>query len=201
SAGAGGPAFVLRGEVPAYRDISPGAVGDDVRQLQEALVRLGFKPGRTDGVYDDRTGLAVAAWYLKGGWAPSGPSDEQLQALRSAQADWFTAESDLITAQADLTAARNDYEIAKQRAAAAAREELTAAEDALAAASDRGGSGGSGTDAASHTPPDQQAVLDAATAQAEARKAADAVAFAQKKVGLAARRTNSGPTGTKLGIQ
>ncbi|MCA1843961.1 MAG: peptidoglycan-binding protein, partial [Actinobacteria bacterium] len=117
----GRPALVLQGAVPAYRDITPGAVGDDVRQLQEALGRLGFHPGRTDGVYDDRTGLAVAAWYLKAGWSPSGPSDEQLQALRSAQADWFSAESDLIGAQADLTAARNDYDIAKQRAAAAAR--------------------------------------------------------------------------------
>ena len=117
----GRPALVLQGAVPAYRDITPGAVGDDVRQLQEALVRLGFQPGRTDGVYDDRTGLAVAGWYLKGGWSPSGPSDEQLQALRSAQADWFSAESALIGAQAELTAARNDYEIAKQRAAAATR--------------------------------------------------------------------------------
>jgi peptidoglycan hydrolase-like protein with peptidoglycan-binding domain len=117
----GRPALVLQGAVPAYRDITPGTVGDDVRQLQQALVRLGFNPGRTDGVYDDRTGLAVAAWYLKAGWSPSGPSDEQLQTLRSAQADWFSAESDLIAAQADLTAARNDYDIAKQRAAAAAR--------------------------------------------------------------------------------
>jgi peptidoglycan hydrolase-like protein with peptidoglycan-binding domain len=297
----GRPALVLQGAVPAYRDITPGAVGDDVRQLQEGLVRLGFRPGRTDGVYDDRTGLAVAAWYLKGGWTPSGPSEEQLQALRSAQADWFSAESDLLGAQEALTAARNDYEIAKQRAAAAAKvahpgaptttapaarpaaasspdeqaasrqqqervnadlrvkkarrdlaaaeekekaaqarldearrrrpppsneeyaelskraqdaqakvaaakEELTAAEDAYAAASDR--SGGGSSSAAESSPsssssgaPDQQVVLDAATAQAEARKAADAVAFAQKKVGLANQRVGSGPTGTKLGIQ
>ncbi|MDQ1491470.1 MAG: hypothetical protein QOJ23_3984, partial [Actinomycetota bacterium] len=94
----GRPALVLQGAVPAYRDITPGAVGDDVRQLQQALVRLGFRPGRTDGVYDDRTGLAVAAWYLKGGWTPSGPSDEQLQALRAAQTDWFAAESDFLGA-------------------------------------------------------------------------------------------------------
>ncbi|HKN90560.1 MAG TPA: peptidoglycan-binding domain-containing protein, partial [Acidimicrobiia bacterium] len=117
----GRPAFVLQGAVPAYRDIGPGAVGDDVRQLQEALIRLGFKPGRTDGVYDDRTGLAVAAWYLKGGWTPSGPSEEQLAALRSAQADWFSAESDLLGAQEGLSAARHDYDIAQQKAAAAAK--------------------------------------------------------------------------------
>jgi peptidoglycan hydrolase-like protein with peptidoglycan-binding domain len=288
----GRPALVLQGAVPAYRDITPGTVGDDVKQLQQALTRLGFKPGRTDGVYDDRTGLAVAAWYLKGGWSPSGPSDEQLSALRSAQADWFSAESDLLAAQEALTAARNDYEIAKQRAAvasraanptapttaptrssthddqaaarseqerinaqmrvkkarrdlqkaeeeekaaqarldeartrkpppsneeyaalnkraqdasakvAAAREELTAAEDAAAAAGDRSSSSSADTSSGGGaTPPDQQVVLDAATAQAEARKAADAVTFAQKKVGLAAKRTATGPSATLLGIQ
>ena len=117
----GRPALVLQGAVPAHRDITPGTVGDDVRQLQAALGRLGFNPGRTDGVYDHRTELAVAAWYLKGGWTPSGPSEEQLSTLRSAQADWFSAESDLLAAQEALTAAQNDYEIAKQRAAAASR--------------------------------------------------------------------------------
>jgi hypothetical protein len=117
----GRPALVLQGAVPAHRDIVPGTVGDDVRQLQEGLGRLGFNPGRKDGVYDHRTELAVAAWYLKGGWTPSGPSEEQLSTLRSAQADWFSAESDLLAAQESLTAAQNDYEIAKQRAAAAAR--------------------------------------------------------------------------------
>ncbi|HEV7688121.1 MAG TPA: peptidoglycan-binding domain-containing protein [Acidimicrobiia bacterium] len=285
----GRPALVLQGAVPAYRDITPGAVGDDVRQLQEALVRLGFRPGRTDGVYDDRTGLAVAAWYLKGGWTPSGPSDEQLQALRAAQTDWFAAESDFLGAQEGLTSAQHDLDIARQRAAAAARaltpgatavtpaavspdsgaasraeqervaasvrvnkarravtkaneeektaqarldeartrrpppsneeyaalakqaqdasnrasaarEELASAEDALAAASGDKGSGSS-HDASSAVVADPSAKLDAATAQAEVQKAADVVAFAQRKVGLAGRRAGVGPTGAKLGIQ
>jgi peptidoglycan hydrolase-like protein with peptidoglycan-binding domain len=289
----GRPAFVLRGAVPAYRDIAPGAVGDDVRQLQEALVRLGFKPGRTDGVYDDRTGLAVAAWYLKGGWTPTGPSDEQLQALRSAQSDWFSAESDLLGAQESLAAAQTDYAIAQQKAgllnkallppvpgapaatassadsaaasraeqervsaqvrvnkarravskandeekqaqarldearrrqpppsneeyaalakqaqdasnrASAARDELSAAEDAANAANDKGGSGSAGgrEAAGSTAAPDVQAKIDAATAVSEAKKASDAVAFAQRKVGLASQRAANGPSGTKLGIQ
>jgi hypothetical protein len=290
----GRPAFVLRGAVPAYRDIGAGAVGDDVRQLQEALVRLGFKPGRTDGVYDDRTGLAVAAWYLKGGWTPTGPSEEQLQALRSAQADWFSAESDLLGAQEALSAAQADYGIAQQKAgllnkallpvvpgapaataasadsaaasraeqervsaalrvskarravtkaneeekqaqarlnearrrqpppsneeyaalakqaqdasnrASAARDELSAAEDAAAAANDKGGSAAAAAGhegAASTTAPDVQAKIDAATAVSDAKKAADAVSFAQRKVSLAGQRAANGPSGTKLGIQ
>lgn len=117
----GRPALVLQGATPAHRDITPGTVGDDVKQLQAALVRLGYRPGRTDGVYDHGTELAVAAWYMKGGWTPTGPSEEQLSVLRSAQADWFSAESDLLAAQEALTAARNDHAIAEQRAAAAAR--------------------------------------------------------------------------------
>jgi peptidoglycan hydrolase-like protein with peptidoglycan-binding domain len=288
----GRPAFVLQGAVPAYRDIGPGAVGDDVRQLQEALVRLGFRPGRTDGVYDDRTGLAVAAWYLKGGWTPSGPSEEQLAQLRQAQADWFTAESDLLTAQEGLAAAQHDSGIAQQRAAAAgrallppgsaattatassadsaaasraeqervsaavrvgkarravnkaneeekaaqarldearrrqpppsneeyaalarqaqeasnraqaARDELSAAEDAYNAANgDRGSSAAGAHEGTSPSTVDPSAKLDAATAAAEAQKAADAVTFAQRKVGLANQRAASGPSGTKLGIQ
>lgn len=117
----GRPALVLQGATPAHRDITPGTVGDDVKQLQAALVRLGYRPGRTDGVYDHGTEVAVAAWYLKGGWTPTGPSEEQLSTLRSAQADWFSAESDVLAAQEALTAAQNDHAIAQQRAAAAAR--------------------------------------------------------------------------------
>jgi peptidoglycan hydrolase-like protein with peptidoglycan-binding domain len=287
----GRPAIVLQGTVPAHRDITPGTAGEDVRQLQQALGRLGFNPGRTDGVYDNRTELAVAAWYTKSGWTPIGPSEEQLSLLRSAESDWFTAATDLIAAEESLAAARNDQENAKQRAAAAARaanqagtppptqssgssdqqassraeqervnarlrvqkakrdltkaeeeekaaqarmdeartrkpppsseeyaalnkrsqdasakvaaarEELTAAEEAYAAASGGGDSGGGGGSQAEPYRPDPQLQVDAVTAAGEVRKAADAVAFAQKKVALARGRTNSGLTGTKIGVQ
>jgi hypothetical protein len=126
------------------------------------------------------------------------------------------AEDDEKTAQARLDEARHrnpppsneEYGTLAKRAqdasakAAAARDEVTAAEDALAAASgDRGSSAAHDSGSSTATTPDPSAKLDAATAQAEARKAADAVAFAQQKVGLAGRRANAGPSGTKLGIQ
>src|SRR5574341_1390459 len=38
----GRPIFVLQGETPAYRDLVPGVSGDDVRQLEQSLKRLGF---------------------------------------------------------------------------------------------------------------------------------------------------------------
>ena len=117
----GRPVIVLEGAQPAYRDMGPGTTGEDVRQLEQALVRRGFNPGPVDGVYDSRTGLAVAAWYLKEGWSPFGPTEDQLLALRAVKAEWFTAQSDLLAAQETLGTAEHDLIIAQAKAAAAAR--------------------------------------------------------------------------------
>ena len=59
----GRPVFVLQGQVPAYRDLAPGLSGADVDQLKQALKRMGFDPGSTDGPYDEQTSAAVARWY------------------------------------------------------------------------------------------------------------------------------------------
>ncbi len=82
----GRPVFVLGGAVPSHRDIGPGSRGPDVGQLESALVRLGFSPGPVDGRYDGETGAAVAAWYESEGWAPFGPTDIQIDQLRTANA-------------------------------------------------------------------------------------------------------------------
>ena len=79
----GRPVFVLQGQVPAYRDLTPGLSGDDVAQLKQALKRMGFDPGSTDGTYDEQTGAAVAKWYKAKGWEPFGPTREQLSAVRA----------------------------------------------------------------------------------------------------------------------
>ena len=42
----GRPVFVLRGAQPSHRDIGPGSRGQDVRQLEAALSRMGFSPGQ-----------------------------------------------------------------------------------------------------------------------------------------------------------
>lgn len=88
----GRPVFVFQGQVPAYRDFAPGVSGDDVRQLESGLKRLGFDPGPVDGVYDQQTGAAVARWYAKKGWEPFGPTREQLVAIRTLERDWADAE-------------------------------------------------------------------------------------------------------------
>jgi multidrug efflux pump subunit AcrA (membrane-fusion protein) len=87
----GRPVFVLRGATPAFRDMSPGTSGDDVRQLEEALARLGFDPGPVDGNYDQRTSAAVERWYQKAGSDPFGPTREQRSAILALEKDWSDA--------------------------------------------------------------------------------------------------------------
>jgi Putative peptidoglycan binding domain len=82
----GRPAFVLPGAIPMHRDLVRGDHGPDVRQLERALAALGFAPGAVDGRYDAGTAAAVSAFYLNRGWDPFGPTDVQLDQLRTAQA-------------------------------------------------------------------------------------------------------------------
>ncbi len=96
----GRPVFVFQGEVPAYRDLAPGVAGDDVRQLEQALKRLGFDPGPVDGTYDQQTSAAVARWYAKKGWEPFGPTREQLAVIRTLEREAADAEKAQVTATA-----------------------------------------------------------------------------------------------------
>ena len=53
-------AFLLYGELPAWRDFAPGMDdGDDVRQLERNLRALGHAPGTVDGEWDADTTAAV----------------------------------------------------------------------------------------------------------------------------------------------
>ncbi|MEA2250476.1 MAG: hypothetical protein QOG70_718 [Solirubrobacteraceae bacterium] len=79
------PVFVLPGAVPMSRDLHRGLQGPDVMQLERALSQLGFDPGPVDGRYDARTESAVTGFYLRHGWEPFGPTDVQLEQLRTAE--------------------------------------------------------------------------------------------------------------------
>lgn len=116
----GRPVIVLQGAQPAYRDMGPGATGEDVRQLEAALARLGFSPGAVDGVYDRGTETAVAAWYRRAGWNPLGPSEEQRANLRAGESDWYAAQADLLAAQEALALAKRDLAAARKKAGTAA---------------------------------------------------------------------------------
>jgi len=53
-------AFLLYGELPAWRDFEPGMDdGEDVRQLERNLRALGHAPGRVDDEWDEDTTEAV----------------------------------------------------------------------------------------------------------------------------------------------
>jgi multidrug efflux pump subunit AcrA (membrane-fusion protein) len=124
----GRPVFLLTGEIPMYRDLRPGATGDDVLQLEEALVRMGFLPGPPDNVWDEATGTAVASWYQEAGYRPNGLSEEDETALNAARERVTGAQAGVADAE---TALREANSGSGQSAEASARAEVEAAEDAL----------------------------------------------------------------------
>ena len=54
----GRPVFALKGAVPVYRTLGPGMSGEDVAQLQAALMRMGYSPD-SDGTFRTATMSAV----------------------------------------------------------------------------------------------------------------------------------------------
>jgi multidrug efflux pump subunit AcrA (membrane-fusion protein) len=112
----GRPALVLAGKIPAFRDLVPGTSGADVRQLEEALARLGFDPGSIDGNYDRRTSEAVARWYRSAGWEPFAPTVEQVAQVRLLEQDWGEALKAKLAAEAAAAAAALSVESARATA-------------------------------------------------------------------------------------
>ncbi|MFG2299160.1 peptidoglycan-binding protein [Streptomyces sp. NPDC048603] len=67
----GRPVFALKGGLPLYRDLKPGATGDDVAQLQQALRELGHGTGRDPkGTFGPGTKSALTARYRAIGYEP-----------------------------------------------------------------------------------------------------------------------------------
>ena len=69
---------VMYGRIPVFRTMSLGIQGEDVRQLQQNLIELGYgDPGKleADGVFDDATAAVVLAWQEATGRDPDGTVD------------------------------------------------------------------------------------------------------------------------------
>lgn len=83
------PTVLLRGEIPAFRELSVAAdPGTDVTQLEQALVALGFGDGLTvDTEFTDATADAVEAWE---------------ESLGRADPDGVVTPGDVVFAPADL---------------------------------------------------------------------------------------------------
>jgi Putative peptidoglycan binding domain len=133
----GRPVFVMHGAIPMSRDLRDGDTGPDVRQLERSLAGLGFSPGPIDGRYDSATEAAVSSFYLSRGWDPFGPTDVQLDTLRTAEAAAATARDAHLQALNNIaqakTATPSEVEQAKVDAAAA-RDALNTARLAVSTA-------------------------------------------------------------------
>lgn len=71
----GSAVYLLDGSYPAYRTLRPGLAGDDVRQLERNLRRLGLDADRAmtvDGSWDVATTGAVRRWQARKGMAQDG---------------------------------------------------------------------------------------------------------------------------------
>jgi peptidoglycan hydrolase-like protein with peptidoglycan-binding domain len=66
------PVKIAKGSVPAFRTLSQGISGPDVKQLQRMLKTLGYFTGATDGSFSWSTTSAVRAWQKKSGVTQDG---------------------------------------------------------------------------------------------------------------------------------
>jgi hypothetical protein len=122
----GRPVFILQGQIPTYRDLVPGSSGNDVRQLESGLKRLGFDPGPLDGKFDEKTSAAVADWYTAAGFQPFRPTPEQIRSIRLDEQELAVAIKDKLAA--DDTAAAAPLAVAAARAKAENDNAMAAAD-------------------------------------------------------------------------
>ncbi|MFI5759341.1 peptidoglycan-binding protein [Streptomyces sp. NPDC051563] len=83
----GRPVFVLEGSLPVYRDLVPGATGDDIAQLQKALKALGRSSAPDPaGSFGAGTKAALTSFYTAMGYAPvsaNGAGGDPVEEARS----------------------------------------------------------------------------------------------------------------------
>ncbi|MEV0626187.1 peptidoglycan-binding protein [Nonomuraea wenchangensis] len=102
----GRPVFALRGAVPMHRTIAPGGKGDDVRQLQRALRRLGYR-APASGVFDRATIAAVTGMYAEKGYEAQQPTLTERQTYETLRKAVRTARESLATEQQALDRGRD----------------------------------------------------------------------------------------------
>lgn len=82
----GRPVVAAEGDFPFWRPLAEGDRGPDVLQLEQMLERTGLSPGEVDGVFDQRTGDAVEAWY--GGLSDGFITDRSFRASDTLVTHW-----------------------------------------------------------------------------------------------------------------
>ncbi|GAA4997654.1 hypothetical protein GCM10023205_83950 [Yinghuangia aomiensis] len=153
----GRPVFVLRGAVPMYRTLGPGTKGADVKQLNEALKRVGFDPGTSGESFTNGTATALKNWYRARGYDAKEPGTEDRHRLA-------TLEQAVQAATDALTQARS-----AQRTPSAGSPGSTPSGGTGSTGGDGGKSGGAAgsTGGAGGSPPVDAASLRQRVANAE----------------------------------
>ncbi|MDG5801305.1 peptidoglycan-binding protein [Streptomyces ossamyceticus] len=96
----GRPVFALKGRLPVYRDLKPGAKGADVIQLQTELRALGHGTGAdASGVFGAGTKSALNAFYGSIGYDPLPAQADGGKAVQSAKDAVTAAERTVEDAQ------------------------------------------------------------------------------------------------------
>ncbi|MEA2002230.1 MAG: peptidoglycan-binding protein [Actinomycetota bacterium] len=165
---AGRPTFALQGDLPLFRTVMPGDKGEDISQLQAALLRLGFDPGVIDGVYGSETETALRAFYASKGYQPIGTDEALLAQVEAAEDVVDGARESYNEAEAQRTAA-----VKAQRAVTDATADLAASEEELDLAESRLAQAQAGTHPDTGLPPTdaELASLEGAVADEEIRVA------------------------------
>jgi len=147
----GRPVFLLPGKIPAYRDLLPGETGEDVAQVQKALVSLGYRiDGDTSGVFGAGTKAALTRLYRSMGYPVPITGQATAAVVKAAQQQVDQAASALKAAQSGAApesstpGAVGSASVAASKSAtqpsgsaggiAALRQQLDQAEQALAQA-------------------------------------------------------------------
>ncbi|GLY66049.1 peptidoglycan-binding protein [Amycolatopsis taiwanensis] len=92
------PVILLYGSMPAYRTLTVGAEGDDVKQFEENLAALGYTGFKVDKLFTDATATAVKAWQEDLGLDKTG----QVEPGRIFYADGQIRVDDLKAAAGDM---------------------------------------------------------------------------------------------------
>ncbi|MET8338668.1 peptidoglycan-binding protein [Streptosporangium canum] len=138
----GRPVFVFSGKVPMHRSLLPGAKGADVKQLQRALRRLGYRTPVT-GVFDQATVAAVSRFYARRGYEAQQPtlevrqrSDDLRRAVQTAQEVLVTERKaldqgmDVLPLNVRLANARRDLKEARWALGSARAQDHTTEDEA-----------------------------------------------------------------------
>lgn len=187
----GRPVIALAGELPVFRNLTPGLTGPDVQQLEAALVRLGFDPGTVDNDYTESTEKAVEAMYRQAGYAADLPTpdttatldaarsrvraaQDSVRAAEQAVAGSGVATSTKLQLDSAVTDAEQALAIAHEQAAIANAEAAALVAEALAAHE-------------AEPTPETQSAFDLAAAQQRltTQEQARAVAEAETQVSIA----------------